>query len=325
MGGGRVLGLCLSAAVVAAVGGWARPAVATGLPEALPSGYELVFEDNFDGDRLDRGRWCTRYAYGGGPAIPDLEPACGVGGRGTLDYLAGSVGHPEQQRYVDRNQKGEPLHVVADGVLRLKATRSRKDEAAPYESAMIRSKFTLKPDSQASYYLAARLRLPEVRGTWPAFWLVPGIGPDGKAGWPPEIDIVEAPLNDKWDTSNMLIQHAQQQAWGGKGSKGGAPATAFDGVFVDGKIKSDRNLRGVWLDGGLEWDAEKICFYLDGRKTACAPYAWKHNDGTEAPPATIILNLAIGGWAGRNGIDADKFPTSFDIDFVRVYRRQLKP
>jgi hypothetical protein len=38
-----------------------------------------------------------------------------------------------------------------------------------------------------------------------------------------------------------------------------------------------------------------------------------------AAPAHVLLNLAIGGgWAGRYGIDDTKFPTSFDIDHVRI-------
>ena len=45
-------------------------------------------------------------------------------------------------------------------------------------------------------------------------------------------------------------------------------------------------------------------------------YEWKHNTGKPAPRASVLLNLAIGGWAGRNGIDDSKLPLSFDVDNV---------
>jgi hypothetical protein len=36
----------------------------------------------------------------------------------------------------------------------------------------------------------------------------------------------------------------------------------------------------------------------------------------------VLFNLAIGGgWAGRYGIADARFPTSFDIDWIRVYQR----
>ena len=38
------------------------------------------------------------------------------------------------------------------------------------------------------------------------------------------------------------------------------------------------------------------------------------------PAGPVMLNLAVGGvWAGADGIDLKGFPTSFDIDHVRVY------
>jgi hypothetical protein len=53
-----------------------------------------------------------------------------------------------------------------------------------------------------------------------------------------------------------------------------------------------------------------------------ASSTWVENGGQQAAPAHLLLNLAIGGsWAGRYGIDAAGFPTSLDVDWIRVYRR----
>lgn len=307
---------------------WCLVADAVGAAQSTPphpdphlAGYTLVFSDEFDGDELRRDLWCTRYQYGGGPPVQVPNPGCGANGRGTLDFLGGGTGTPEQQRYVDFNSLGQPLHRVTEGVLSLVATKTRDDPGAPYESAMLRSKMQFRPSAERSYYFTARVRLPRMRGTWPAFWLSPGIGPDGKTGWPPEIDILEAPLNDKWDTDNMAILKPQMQNWDGTGTKGMAPVTfaraEYDAAI--GKLRAKRSLRETWLEAGLEWSEKQACFYLDGEKVACTAYEWKHNDGQPAPAAVVLLNLAVGGWAGRNGIDDGKLPVSFEIDFVRVY------
>ena len=56
--------------------------------------------------------------------------------------------------------------------------------------------------------------------------------------------------------------------------------------------------------------------------TTTENYRWVYNGGEQAAPAHVLLNLAIGGgWAGRYGIADARFPTSFDIDWIRVYQR----
>ena len=81
---------------------------------------------------------------------------------------------------------------MSGGTLRLVATRTRANDVdAPYESAMIRSKQAFRPDAKTSLYLTARMKLPDVRGSWPAFWLIADRKADGTSVWPPEIDIME--------------------------------------------------------------------------------------------------------------------------------------
>jgi beta-glucanase (GH16 family) len=75
------------------------------------------------------------------------------------------------------------------------------------------------------------------------------------------------------------------------------------------------------VEVGAEWTTERVCWYVDGVRISCRDYEWIHNDQLLGNPATIILNLAMGGpWAGRYGVDNDALPTTFDIDHVRVYR-----
>ena len=289
-----------------------------GRVDTHPAGYTLVFSDEFEGTDLDRSRWCTRYVYGGGRALQVPDSACQVRGDGTLDFL-----NDEQQRYVDFNRNGEPLHVVADGVLSLRATRTRLDDNyATYEAAMLRSKQTFRPSASVSYYLTARVRLPSVIGTWPAFWLNPDRRPDGTTNWPPEIDIFEGALNGVEDRVEMLHQGVILRG-GQQTDSRSTEYTYTDPAFERrySNYHADRSLRDRFIEVSLKWTLDDICFYVDGRTTACENYRWVENSGATAAPAHVLLNLAIGGpnWAGRHGIEAGRFPTSLDVDFVRIY------
>lgn len=283
----------------------------------------LEFSDEFSGSELDRSKWCTRYVYGNGPQlqIPDKSCQGPLGGEGTLDHL-----NDEQQRFVDFNQLGETMHVVSNGTLKLRATKTRKDPYAFFESAMIRSRLEFKPNMKTSYYLTARMKLPNVKGSWPAFWLNPGFNPDGTTAWPPEIDLMEGALNEKDDTAFMIRQGSQVRGLQTASRKievtYSLPSTQFDLQWMN--FHRATTLRGVWVEIALEWKNESLCYFVDGLKTVCENYKWVDNDGVPAPPAHILLNLAMGGsWAGRYGLAPDnQFPTQFEIDHVRLYKLQ---
>jgi hypothetical protein len=283
-----------------------------------PTGYLLWFNDEFDGTQLDRTVWCTRYIYGGGarPQLPD--PECNQNGEGSLDFL-----NDEQQRYVDTNRSGETMHVVRNGTLAMRATKTRTDDSwASYEAAMIRSKRTFAPSSNASYYVTARVNLPNVRGTWPALWLNPDRDASGRLSWPPEIDIFEGALNEVEDRADMLHQTTQIK---GQQTSSGAQEITFSAPEFDrrwGNYRANRSLRDVWIEVGAEWTATGVCYFVDGYKTMCENYRWVNNSGGAVGPAHVLLNLAIGGqWAGRHGVADDKFPTQMQVDHVRVYRK----
>src|SRR4029077_5829101 len=102
---------------------------------ARSAGWEIVFSGGFDGDKLDRTKWATRYIYN----------------NETMDRF-----NDEKQRYRDN-------HVVSGGVLSL--TETKNEGADTFDSAMIRSHQTF----YYGYY-EARVFLPNARGSWPAFW-----------------------------------------------------------------------------------------------------------------------------------------------------------
>lgn len=276
--------------------------------------------DEFNGSELDRSKWCTRLPYGSGPAlqVPDDECTKFIG-QGYLDYANES----ENQRFRDFNRDGERLHDVGGGTIRLRATRTGADAYLRFEAAALRSKFTFKPQGGSSYYITTRVKLPQVLGIWPAFYLNPSLEPSGIGQWPPEIDIFEAPINGTpGENERTLVQHGQVR---GSQTGTGRPdwTEAAPGFNTDhGFYTAPGNLRGRWLEVGAEWTESSVCYFIDGLRTGCENYRWVTNDNRSGNPATILMFLAVGGpWAGLNGIDDSAFPAHMEVDHVRVYRK----
>lgn len=125
------------------------------------TGWRLTFRDEFDGNRLDRGKWNDHFQ-----------------GRRTND--------PELQHYA------EDAHEVGGGRLRLKAEK-RAVGGKPYTSGMIAS---FEKFSQKYGYFEIRARCPAGKGLWSAFWLLPEVEDRSKPQWwkehwPKEIDVLE--------------------------------------------------------------------------------------------------------------------------------------
>lgn len=294
-----------------------------------PAGYHLAFQDEFGGTELDRGAWCTRYMWEAVPYVAPQVPDDGCvwtspDGHvfGTLDTL-GANGQ-EQEVYRDTNADGEPMHVVANGYLALRATATG-DGQYPYESAMIRAKQEFAPTPGHPVYLTARVRMPDTLGTWPAFWLASGLSDERAPDWPPEIDILEAPLNGQGQNADTVhvgtITYGSDQDPPPQGTQEWSQtAPTFDtqwGNYVD----PSGSVRERWVEVGAEWSSDSVCWYVDGARTACQAYTWVTNDGV-VPQAAVLLNLAIGGpWAGSGGIEDDEFPVEFDVDHVRIYTK----
>ncbi|MCK1616086.1 glycoside hydrolase family 16 protein [Bradyrhizobium sp. 159] len=264
--------LCVASIVVAL--GCATP--------AWCAGWELVFSDEFNGDKLDRTKWATRYIYN----------------NETMDRF-----NDEKQRYRDN-------HVVSEGALSL--TAKKNEGADTFDSAMIRSHQTF----YYGYY-EARVFLPNARGSWPAFWLEADYDIDGKFWHPPEIDIFEYVINGVEDKPNMLHSNAMsKEKWTPQSY------TYVDSSFVlrFQDMVSKEDLNKDWHIAGLVWAPDRISFFWDGRLIYTRTYQWTRKDGQLGPPAHIDLNFAVGGaaWAGRHGVDDAAFPQTFKIDYVRV-------
>ncbi len=254
-------------------------------PPSNFSGWELVFEDNFDGTSLDKKKWNPTYNWG---PTHNHRAYCAeenvIVSDGTLKLKGEKKKHPK---------------ATGD---RAKAKFNNKEIPVDYTSGAIdtKGKFEVKYG-----YIEGRFKAPWQKGTWPAFWTL-------QDGWPPEIDILEIPASRK---QHHYYLHYTDPSW--YNSHG----SAWDHEASFGGHKDDNTDRSAGFHTyAVEWDESTLSFYFDDKKFA------SYNRPTEIKQLSaqyIIVNLAIGGWAGDDiEITADK-PAYFEADWVRVW--QAKP
>ena len=128
--------------------------------------WQLVFNDEFEGDTLDTNKWTTAFPWGRAGA-----------NESELQYYA------------------EDAFEFQNGIQRIRA-EERSMAGYDYTSGIISSysRFHLQYG-----YVEMRARMPKGQGFWPAFWLLP-VTKD----WPPEIDVFEM-LGHETDTIYMTL------------------------------------------------------------------------------------------------------------------------
>jgi beta-glucanase (GH16 family) len=271
-----VAAACAAAVLTGCAGGARTPPDFT--PVALQAGRpapaaQMLFDAEFNGRRLDRSVWYTCYPWAR---------------RGE-----GCSNNPgiELEWYQNANV------TVRDGYARLVALRKSVRGGYPYTSGMISTGGT--PGSQPSFaylygYAEARIALPEGKGMWPAFWIVPA-----DRTWPPEIDFME------WQGVTPKVDIVTIH-WGT------AKHPQSDGTGVHTGV----NLANGFHVYGCDWEPDAVTWYFDGKPIKT--YA----DPSHIPnqPMYLILNLAIGGWErGQLHPRAKNFPATMLVDYVRVW------
>ena len=200
----------------------------------------------------------------------------------------GRVRNHELQAYVK-----DAFH-VRDGVLQVTAEkRSAEYDGATkqYTSGMMT---TYGKFSQKYGWFEIRCRLPKGNGMWPAFWLLPE-----PLGWPPEIDIME---NLGQDTRIAYFTNHFRDGQGQHRSKGSGKLTMPD-------LSADFHTYAV------EWTADAIVWYFDGVEK------FRSTQGVPQQPMYVLVNLAIGGDWPVPPDATTTWPSTFDVDYVRVYAR----
>lgn len=156
-------------------------------------GYQLVWNDEFEGDTIDESKWNFQIGTGS-------------------QYGLWGWGNGESQYYTSR-----PENIfVQDGKLVIKAI-AENYSGSNYTSARITTKN--KGDWKYGKF-QARIKVPSAGGTWPAFWMMPTNSVYG--GWPNsgEMDIMEHYGCDPGHVESTV--HNSTYNW-----NGGIPPTSY--------------------------------------------------------------------------------------------------
>jgi hypothetical protein len=212
---------------------------------------------------------------------------------GTLDHL-----NDEWSRYKD-----DENHVFTPAGLALVARSAGAPAPGGVSSGMLRSRWTGKYG-----VFEIRLQAPKGRGLWPAFWL----NPEDKR-WPPEIDVVEL-VNDRGPTPDRSFHFLH-----GAGKSHDKPlVSALD---RHGAYLAKRDFSADFHVFSVEWTPSRVRHRVDGVLVADRAFRWIHDDGRDAGPAHVLVNLAVGGkWPGPP-VDASVFPASLVVSHLRIWQR----
>ncbi len=161
------------------------------------------------------------------------------------------------------------------------------------------------PYCQTYGYFEVTARVPEGRGLWPAFWLLPADGT-----WPPEIDAPEI-LGDDAHIAYFSL-HTQDHQWlrGQKDSYAGSATTDH--------VRMPADLSEGFHRYGVDWRPDVIRFYIDGSEIA-----HRSTPADMHKPFYLIVNLAVGGkgtWPGPPDA-ATSFPAKLIIKSIDAWAR----
>ena len=239
---------------------------------------KLEWQDDFVGNRLDENKW-------------NIEL-----GDGCDQQLCG-WGNNELQWYSKDNIE------ISDSILTINAIKnSSKDKLYTSSKLSTKSKFFQKFGR-----FEARMKLPSMRGAWPAFWMMPETK---KHPWPVEgeIDILEQAGRETDDAKRILGAIHFGRPWPDNVHYSESLLMPFN--WGD----EFHNYRVDWYPGRIVWSVDDKV-YGDISAQEITPHQWPF----DSHPFYLILNLAVGGTLGGDVPD-DFNAASLYVDYVRVYR-----
>ena len=237
----------------------------------IPEGYHLVWRDEFEGKGL--------------PSSADWWYETGAGG----------WGNNEIQTYVAGSEGGENLAQVSDGTLKI------------YTKKVNGKVCSIRMNTSQGWtygWFEARLKVSDVPGSWPAFWMMP----KNFTTWPGdgEIDIMEYAISTQGKNYSSSSIHCN----------------AFNHTIGTQKThkQSVTNAATTFHVYACEWTKDWMKFYIDGKQ-----HFKVDNDGQGYDhwpfytPFYLKLNQAWGGNMGGTTKD-DELPAIFEVDYVRVFQ-----
>lgn len=258
-------------------------------------GLRLTFVDEFEGASVDTKRWNS-----GADSDPVDARSLYANSEHQVYLTPGYLAINEQPLSVANGTltiTAKPLTPAARSVVQAAVRALSPDKAGSalkdigYGSGWVKTRGRF---AQLYGYFEIRARVPEGKGLWPAFWLLPADG-----SWPPEIDVMEILGHDVTTVYQTLHSSAAPTQ--------GAP------------VKVAPSADGFHRYGAL-WSAQTVDFYVDGAKVGSVP-----TPGDMHKPMYLVANLAVGGsWPGYPDATT-RFPARMDIDYIRAWQFPKRP
>lgn len=255
--------------------------------EVIDDVWKLIFYDEFDGETLNNDYWTA----------------------------ANHVRHGSSVVYYSNREENVYL---SDGKLILKALETKQEELYLFEGmAFTSARIESKNKFDFTYgRVIVSAKVAKGAGTWPAIWMLPTDNQYGN--WPRsgEIDIMEyygkrpnvvsgAYHTEKYNHMNTQIS-----------------------TIAKSKTLLDAEERFYTYE--IIWNPVSITWYFEGQIVHFYRYNNRlealNNHYSEAWPFDqnfhLIMNLGMGdaGGSGAGPIDSEALPTTFEIDYVRVYQ-----
>lgn len=247
----------------------------------VPEGYTLVWSDEFNEGTVPGSDWVHE------------------------NWDAGHVNH-ELQTYTDKVVDGKRTTEIKDGFLNINCFKGS-------DGKIYSGRMNAKPSTGWLYgYFEARICLPEGKGTWPAFWMMPSNVDWGTNPWPKcgEIDIMEEVGADPNEVSSSL--HTEKY----NHTKNTQKTHAMNCAGAEGGFHTY----------ALEWTEDAITTYVDGKvqlKALKSEMGTDHDSWPFHYAFYPILNLAWGGdWGGYKGVDESALPVTMKVDYVRIFQKK---
>jgi hypothetical protein len=242
-------------------------------PMVIPEGYELDWNEEFETDGM--------------PSSADWWYETGGGG----------WGNNEEQVYVGGSKDGEKLAFISDGSLKIQAKRIGT------------TVYSIRMNSKRYWqygWFEARLKVSDVKGSWPAFWMMP----QNYKTWPGdgEIDIMEYAISTQGKDKSSSSIHCNAYNW----PKG----TQKTHVQPVPQAATEFHVYA------LEWTEEFMKFYVDGKLHLTFKNEGKGYDSWPFDaPFYLKFNMA---WGGNMGGETDlaSLPATYEVDYVRVFKKK---
>ncbi|MBX9852565.1 MAG: glycoside hydrolase family 16 protein [Cytophagaceae bacterium] len=221
--------------------------------------------------------------------------------RWSFQTGGGGWGNSEDQYYTSNAANAS----VSGGTLKITALYQPSYSATGYNYTSARIRTYGKADWKYGR-IEARIKAPSAAGVWPAFWMLPNTGPWPNTG---EIDIME-------------LKNANPTLWNGTLHYYCTPCSGHQ--YSGPSYTSPADLSQDFHEYAVEWESQEIRWYVDGKymgtqtPSTTIGNAWPFNSSDNF---YIILNVAVGGTYPGQAPVSTQYPTTMEVDYVRVYKR----